>query len=208
MKKDPSVGPFPSHTPLSKQELLRLRAFLTSIQNAQSMNLEQLDGFFAALVCSPRLVPPSEYMPQIWGRNPSKKSVFRSLPEAEEILGLIMRHWNTIASTLFAGQTHQPCLVKDEEGLLTGNDWATGFTRGMGFDRKSWAELLSDEENAGSVIPILMLAHEHDPDSEMRPPSIVPEKRQDLLRRIPESVLLLYRYFEPYRKAKTRSAAN
>jgi uncharacterized protein len=202
------VGPFFRHQPLSKQEILRLRSFLTSIQNGQSMNLEQLDGFFAALVCSPRLVPPSEYMPHIWGHDPSKKSIFRSLPEAEEILGLVMRHWNTIAGTLFAGHTCQPLLAKDEEGRLNGNDWATGFTRGMAFDRESWAELLSDEENAGSVIPILMLAHEHDPDSEMRPPSIGPKKRKDLLRRIPESVLLIYRYFEPYRRAKTKGAAN
>jgi uncharacterized protein len=31
------------------------------------MNLEQLDGFFAALICGPVNVPPSEYLPVILG---------------------------------------------------------------------------------------------------------------------------------------------
>jgi Uncharacterised protein family (UPF0149) len=28
-------------------------------------NLEEIDGFFAALICSPELAKPSEYLPEI-----------------------------------------------------------------------------------------------------------------------------------------------
>jgi len=31
------------------------------------MDLEELDGFFAALHCCPELVPPSEYLPEVLG---------------------------------------------------------------------------------------------------------------------------------------------
>jgi uncharacterized protein len=31
------------------------------------MNLEQLDGFLAALICGPDIVRPSEYLPVILG---------------------------------------------------------------------------------------------------------------------------------------------
>jgi uncharacterized protein len=30
-------------------------------------NAEQIEGFFAALICSPEIAKPSEYLPQIWG---------------------------------------------------------------------------------------------------------------------------------------------
>jgi hypothetical protein len=49
------------------------------------------------------------------------------------------------------------------------NDWANGFMRGMEMRRGGWAGLMDDEDRAGSLVPILALAHEHDPDPEMRP---------------------------------------
>jgi uncharacterized protein len=30
-------------------------------------NAEEVDGFFAALICSPEIAKPSEYLPEIWG---------------------------------------------------------------------------------------------------------------------------------------------
>jgi uncharacterized protein len=34
----------------------------------RAMNLEQIDGFLAALVCGPDDILQSEYLPEIWGR--------------------------------------------------------------------------------------------------------------------------------------------
>ena len=31
------------------------------------MNLEEMNGFFAALICGPVTVPPSVYLEEIWG---------------------------------------------------------------------------------------------------------------------------------------------
>jgi uncharacterized protein len=49
--------------PLTDAELERLNQVLGRFDNKRSMNLEQLDGFFAALICGPQIVPPSEYLP-------------------------------------------------------------------------------------------------------------------------------------------------
>jgi uncharacterized protein len=46
------------------------------------MNLEEMDGFFAALICGPEFVPPSEYVPNVWGKRPSNEGCFQSLEEA------------------------------------------------------------------------------------------------------------------------------
>jgi uncharacterized protein len=49
--------------PLSDDELNRLGEFLDEI-GAPAMNMESLDGYFAALICGPDMVLPSEYLPE------------------------------------------------------------------------------------------------------------------------------------------------
>src|SRR5436305_5447711 len=74
----------------------RLDAFLESC-GENAMDVEMLDGFFTALIAGPELVPPSEYLPEIFGGEVPK---FASKEEAGEIMGLLFRHSNAIADTL------------------------------------------------------------------------------------------------------------
>ena len=53
--------------PLTEAELDRVSALLERFDSKRSMNLEQLDGFFAALIGGPQIVPPSDYLPVICG---------------------------------------------------------------------------------------------------------------------------------------------
>jgi uncharacterized protein len=53
--------------PLTDAEFERLSGILGRFDNKQPMNLEQLDGFLAALICGPEIVRPSEYLPVIYG---------------------------------------------------------------------------------------------------------------------------------------------
>ncbi len=121
------------------------------------MNVEELDGFFAALIAGPETVMPSEYYREVFGGEMSDTCEFSSLDEANEILGLMMRHWNNIAGTLFKGEVYVPLLLEDENGVAHGNDWARGFMRGMHMRHDGWAELVNDEEHGGCVIPMMML---------------------------------------------------
>jgi len=52
---------------LSDAELGRVREILDRFGDKRAMNLEQIDGFLAALVCGPEDIPQSEYLPEIWG---------------------------------------------------------------------------------------------------------------------------------------------
>jgi uncharacterized protein len=66
-------------SPLTDAEYDRLAGILNGFCGEHAMNLEELDGFFAALICSPDLVRPSEYLPELWGerwlmRTPSRAS--------------------------------------------------------------------------------------------------------------------------------------
>ena len=53
--------------PLTNAEFDKLAEALKRFGDRHAMNLETLDGFFAALICGPDNVLPSEYLPEIWG---------------------------------------------------------------------------------------------------------------------------------------------
>jgi len=195
------MRPFASSNPLTDDDFEKLGDFLGGIKNGRAMNLEEMDGFFAALICGPQIVTPGECLPYVWGNELSNDGVFQRVEEAQEIMNLALRHWNTIAGTLHKGRVYFPLLLEDDNGVVHGNDWAKGFLRGMSLRRNSWNELLDDEEHGGRLVPILMLAHEHDPDPKLRPPPITPKKRDDILTRLAASVTVAYVYFEPHRQA-------
>lgn len=187
------------HKPLNNEEFDRLGGFLEA-NHSSTMNLEMLDGFFSALICGPDLVLPSEYLPEIFGED----STFDSDEQAVEILELVMRHWNTIASellrTLDKKGIYLPILFEDENGVAHGNDWAQGFMRGVQLRPESWCELINDEEFGGAILPIMILYHEHDLNPTLRSPAIDPEKREDLLQYMIAGLTDIYHYFLPHRQ--------
>ena len=187
--------------PLTDAEFERLTAVLKRFGDKRAMNLEQMDGFLAALICSPELVPPSEYLPVIWGGDIVLEDQFSAQPILNDFLSLIMRHWNSIIDTLQSGEIYFPLLLEDKNGITHGNDWANGFLRGMELRKANWADLIDDEENGGSIIPIFTLAHEHDPDPAMRPykEPVSAELRETLIVGAAAGMNRIYHYFEAQR---------
>ena len=106
---------FPNPDALTDAELDRLGDFLKSCKGGKAMNLEELDGFFSALIAGPEPVMPSEYNREVFGGEMSEVVEFSGLDEAQEILNLMMRHWNKIASTLYKGEIHVPHDLRGRE---------------------------------------------------------------------------------------------
>jgi uncharacterized protein len=189
------VKTFEQNEPLTDAEVDRLGDFLEGCKGGRSMNVEELDGFFAALIAGPDTVMPSEYYPEVFGGEMTDACEFSSLDEANEILGLMTRHWNTIAGELFNGEVYVPLLLEDEAGKVNGNDWAQGFIRGRDMRHDSWVGLLEDEEHGGCLLPMMMLNYEHDDDPEMRPEPITPENREKIIVHMAAGLMGAYRYF-------------
>jgi uncharacterized protein len=195
--------------PLTEAEFERLNGILGRFDNKQPMNLEQLDGFLAALICGPETVRPSEYLPVICGSDMVFGDSFGSQSGLQDFLSLIMRHWNGIADALHSGDVFLPLLLEDENGISYANDWAKGFLRGMELRRTDWAILLDDEKHGGWLVPIFALAHENDPDPEMRPYiAIGAEEREKLIVGAAAGVTGIYRYFEARRLVERQPLDN
>jgi len=209
-KKYPSYFPEPMKSsrhaePLTKSERKCLGDFLKRCQGGKAMNLEELDGFSAALVAGPELVMPSEYYPEVFGGEMSEVCEFSSLGEAQEILGLVTRQWNAIAATLNSREVYAPILLEDESGMTHGNDWAHGFMREMEMRHDGWAELVNDSDYRGCLVPMLMLYHEWDDDPETRTNPISSKQRGQVIVHMAAGLLQAYWYFRQPRQAVTAS---
>ena len=135
-----------SPEPLTDTELNRLSATLARFANEHSMNVEELDGFLAALVCGPDIDLPSEYLSEICGRDLLVEGAEIDPTELQDFLSLILRHWNVIANTLSSGDLYLPLLLLDDNGVSLANDWAKGFVRAMRVHPGDWSLLVDDAE--------------------------------------------------------------
>jgi uncharacterized protein len=183
--------------PLNDAEFENLGDLLNRFGGKRAMNIEQIDGFLAALICCPSAIPEHEYLPQIWGDAMVNEDGFAAQPVLGEFLSLIDRHKTVIAHTLRSGDVFTPVLLADDRGVFRGNDWGNGFMRAMNLRKDHWMELLEDDNHGGSLVPILALAHENDPDPEVRPykEPISPERREKLIIGVAAGVMNIYRYF-------------
>lgn len=123
-----------------------------------------------------------------------------------------MRHWNMIAfkllETLERDDVYLPILLENEDGITYGNDWVKGFMHAVQSGLSIWSDLIDNEECGGSLVPIMMLAHEHDPDPKMRPDPIPLEKREKILQMMTAGLTEIYRYFEPRRRSIARPTSS
>ncbi len=71
-----------------------LRAFLEHpARPAGTLTYHELQGFLFTVVSAPEMIPPSEWLPIVFGE---AEAGFASPDEAQEILGQIMALYNTI----------------------------------------------------------------------------------------------------------------
>ena len=190
---------------LTDAEYDRLEAIIGKFEGEDAMNAEEMDGFFAALICGPVTILPSVYLDEIWG---GQEAPFATADELDEFLNLAMRHWNFVARTLASpDMVYLPWLVTEEgEEVPKGNNWAQGFLRGVDFCREAWDEIFEDEDDFAILLSVLALAHENDPDPEMRPWKTPPDRelRMEVLAGLAVSAQRAYEFFRPHRMREAR----
>jgi len=180
--------------PLTDAEIDRLDDLLAHCSDT-AMNVEELHGFFSALIAGPEIVMPNEYYAEVFGGEMLRACEFRNLDEAKEIFHLLTRHWNTVAGTLSNNEVYVPLLREGDDDMFYGNHWAEGFMRGVGLRPEGWNKLVDDEDHTGCVIPMLMLYHEHDEDLQICQQPFSAEQRTKVITYMALGLLEAYRYF-------------
>src|SRR5215212_2748739 len=84
--------------PVGEVDLDALDLFLASDASPEHcMQISDLDGFLAGVAIGPELVPPSEWLPEVWG---GEEPVFADAEQARSIIGTIMGRYNEIVRGL------------------------------------------------------------------------------------------------------------
>jgi len=135
--------------PLSDAEIAKLDQFLMHAPGTnEAMDVSMLDGFLTAIVIGPKTVMPSEWMRWVWDtENGTESPEFESAGQAQEILGLLMRHMNDINATLtLSPGDYEPLLMEnpnDGDPIPIIDEWCSGFMTGVQLDSTGWQPLLS-----------------------------------------------------------------
>ncbi len=138
----------------TEQDLERLDHFLADDAPDSSMGLDELHGLLTAVICSPHVILPSQWIPVVWG---DQEPEFANMDQAQDITGMMMRMNNDVASWLADG-IFEPLFM--EETLANGtvildpHGWCEGFVRGMQLQPDSWR----DEELNDALMPIIVLS--------------------------------------------------
>jgi uncharacterized protein len=193
--------PAMSHQALTDSDYQRLDSILSRFQDQDCMNLEQLDGFFAALLCGPMPIKPAECLPMILGQAFDDETAFPSNKSLEQFAELLLGHWLDISICLREGRPFHPWLQEDANGVVHGNDWAQGFIEGMQLMYEDWSLLFDDAQQGQLLEPIMALAFEHHADEEMRPYLEGADENQHAawIAAISPTVEAVYRFFSDLR---------
>ena len=202
----PSPAPAPS-LPLNDEDLARLDELFEALSPDTAMLLEELDGFFTALACSPDRLAAGAVVTEVLGLEPGQLPAYSVNHPAAELDALLSRHFASIDEALRAGQGFAPILMHDEDGEPGGNLWAIGFLRAINLQPDSWKALDEDTEAGDLLDPIGALAGEFDEDSGDLRRTMSSADRQQAVDDMIESAFALYDYFSPVRaEAGTRGS--
>ncbi len=200
----------PSHlmTPLSEAELEALEQFLVhAVPMAyDSMTLDMLDGFLHALAIGPETVMPTQWLPRVWGLEEEGEVMppVDSLERANQVLGLIMRHYNCVVGHLESLPDHlQPIFgtdVSHEGEYEDAGSWAHGFLEGVKLSQSAWQPLLDSPEGQRWLKPLRLLGDDewlHTHLEQVTSKAQVQALNQEVV----DSVLQLHAFWLPLRQA-------
>ena len=91
------------------------------------MNLEELDGFFSALIAGPEPVMPSEYNREVFGGEMSEVVEFSNLDEAREVFNLQQMFSKPFAVAPLEIVVHRLLVPFDRANLTVDHLWQTRF---------------------------------------------------------------------------------
>lgn len=134
----------------------------------QAMTLSELDGYLAGILVCPELVPPSEWLPGIWGDGEEPGDT----ADANRLSRLIVAHANAVLDTLRRRPDRYAPLfdIYPPTKEILWEVWIEGFEAGMRLRPEAWAPMVEEEGEACAALSLLLTLWEiasADPELEL-----------------------------------------
>jgi yecA family protein len=119
------------------------------------VELSELDGYFTAIVSAPTMIPPSQWIPGIWG---DFEPEWEDAAELEKALGIMIEIMESIIFSLMEEpDEYAPLFLESERDgkkHLLVDEWCFGYLRGMGLCVNDWK--IEHEPMLSLLMPIVM----------------------------------------------------
>ena len=152
--------------------------------DSDAMLVSELDGFLAGILVCPDLIMPGEWLPLVWGGDEDAEPVFENAHQAEQLVGLVMEHYNATAHDLQSGRYAPVFEVDTRHDDELWELWIEGFEIAMQLRPESWGVLLqSDEDTRTALAGLITLTRINQGDSGLPEDGIkeLTEKAPDLI---------------------------
>ncbi|NIF22544.1 YecA/YgfB family protein [Candidatus Pantoea multigeneris] len=177
--------------PLNENELAWLEEILEKYSNdASVVDVSELDGLLTAVLSSPVVAEPSEWLVAVWG---GEKNIPKWTNEREmnRFINLCFQHMSDIGERLehYPDQFEPLFGVNEMEGreFTVVEDWCFGYMRGV--DLANWPALPADLQTQLDAIAL------HGRDEQLEAlESLTPEAFADSIEAIKPAALELYDY--------------
>ena len=124
--------------PLAEPEIGELADLLDALpEERNAFDVPMLEGYLAGVLLQPELVMPADWLPPIFGVSPGEPMIPGDDAQVARVLGLVMRHHNTLAAHIMAREPFDPIVwtMETEDGspitreheLASLWPWAVGF---------------------------------------------------------------------------------
>jgi len=159
------------------------------------MALSGLDGFLTAVVIAPDRIPPSEWLPVIWG---DEEPEFESEAELRTILATIMGRYSQIATCFESDpDDFDPIFREGPRGEVDASDWAAGFLDAVAMRREAWEPMIRHRRARILLAPLLFLGDQ----SDVREADVDWEKvAREAPHTIPTCVIGIHDFWQHYRQ--------
>lgn len=160
------------------------------------MGLSDLDGFLTGIAIGPEPIPPSEWLPVIWG---GEEPDFKSEDQMRMILGAVMNRYNEIIAGFKSDpETFAPIYLGKPKGEPIVGDWAAGFLDAVNMRRKAWEPLLNHRRAKTLMEPLLILGDYGDADGVRDAADRWKEFFASRPEVIPNCVMGIYNFWQDY----------
>ncbi len=122
-------------------------------------SLSAANGFITAVILSPKLIEPAEWLPLLAGDSPEDPAD-GEVAAARELLTI--EHSRVLDCLAARDGSYSPSFWEDENGRLITKDWAEGFIAGMQLSEAAWDRLLDDEDSRAGLFPVFVLLEDEE----------------------------------------------
>lgn len=120
------------------------------------LDVSELDGFLTAVVSGPDMVPPSVWMPAIWGgeaHNPE----WESEAEFNRFFTLVIGHLNSIVDMLMSNDDEAfeaifKVNARSKDEIVIAEEWCFGYLRCV--DLCNWPKMTDEAQHALELIEL------------------------------------------------------